>query len=152
MNKLYNFLKKVHLKLGTDYWLVVYKNGDNKYIKIKESFNDFIEIEKNKEVDFIVFSAMSTDALDFFYLWILKNKSKKEIDDLLKTKRFDKSYFKRYVIKNYEKQKSYTLKYYDLKTLASVKSIEKNIIEKVEGKNLSKKTIEYIKNRFEKYY
>ncbi len=103
-------------------------------------------------MDFIVFSAMSTDALEFFYLWILKNKSKKEIDDLLKTKRFDKSYFKRYVIKNYEKQKSYTLKYYEPKTLASVKSIEKNIIEKVEGKNLSKKTIEYIKNRFERYY
>lgn len=145
MNKLYNFLKRVHSKLATCCWLVVYKNGDNKYIKIKNGFDDLIEIEKNKEVDFIVFSAMSIDALIFFYLWILKNKSKIEIENLIKTKRFDKSYFTRFKISKYEKQKTFIFKNFEPKSTRDKNAIEKNIIEKVEGKELSKGSKEFIK-------
>jgi hypothetical protein len=117
MNKLFRFVKNIWEKLAKNSLLIIKfdisKNLlTNKIVKMdkKKYFEQLEEILKEKNI-IVVFSPMSSDSLYEFYYWILFKKDKKEIDRLLKEKTFDKSYFTKMKLKDYN---LYTLKRLDI--------------------------------------
>lgn len=127
MNKLFRFVKNIWEKLAKDSLLIVYKNPlKNKIVKMdkKKYFDQLEEILKEKNIS-VVFSPMSSDSLYEFYYWILFKKDKKEIDRLLKEKTFDKSYFTKMKLKDYN---LYTLKRLDI---TKIKNFDEKLKEKI---------------------
>lgn len=90
----------------------------------KKYFDKLEEILKEKNIT-VVFSPMSSDSLYEFYYWILFKKDKKEIDRLLKEKTFDKSYFTKMKLKDYN---LYTLKRLDI---TKIKNFDEKLNKKL---------------------
>lgn len=131
MNKLFRFVKNIWEKLAKDSLLIskfdISKNLlKNKIVKMdkKKYFDQLEEILKEKNI-IVVFSPMSSDSLYEFYYWILFKKDKKEIDRLLKEKTFDKSYFTKMKLKDYN---LYTLKRLDI---TKIKNFDEKLNKKL---------------------
>jgi hypothetical protein len=95
----------------------------------KNYFEKLEEILKDKNI-MVVFAPMSIDSLYEFYYWILFKKDKKEIDRLLREKTFDKSYFTKMKLNNYN---TFTLKRLDI---TKIKNFDDKLNEKLKKLNL----------------
>jgi hypothetical protein len=130
MNKLFRFIKNIWSKLAKDSLLVIPKKHiNNQKLKIvkmnrKNYFEKLEEILKDKNI-MVVFAPMSIDSLYEFYYWILFKKDKKEIDRLLREKTFDKSYFTKMKLNNYN---TFTLKRLDI---TKIKNFDDKLNEKL---------------------
>ena len=92
---LFKKLYKWWLKLSIGGLLVIYKNGKYKFVK---SNKKWIELSENKEVVAIIWSGQSYETLHYFSNYLVYKTSKKELDNILKSKKLTD-----YLIKNYKK-------------------------------------------------
>lgn len=136
MNKLFRFIKNIWSKLAKDSLLVIPKKPiNNQKLKIvkmnrKNYFEKLEEILKDKNI-MVISAPMSIDSLYEFYYWILFKKDKKEIDRLLREKTFDKSYFTKMKLTDYNTKKKYNI--YTLKRLdiTKIKNFDDKLNEKL---------------------
>jgi hypothetical protein len=101
--KLYNWWKK----LATESIIIIYKDLTNKIIKSNlktmkakstDIKNKWDEFGQDNDVVAIIWSAQSTDTIDFFIDYIIKKNSKSKLDELLKLKNISS-----YLLENYKK-------------------------------------------------
>ena len=101
--KLYNWWKK----LAGGGIIVIHKDLTNKIIKsnlrtpraqITDIKNKWKECEQDSNVVAIIWSAQSTDVIDFFIDYIIKKNSKSKLDELLKLKNIPS-----HLLENYKK-------------------------------------------------
>jgi hypothetical protein len=104
---LFKKLYKWWLKLSIGGLLVIYKNGKHKFVKSnkkthpaksKDLAKKWIELDENKEVVAIIWSGQSYETLHYFSNYLVYKTSKKELDNILKSKKLTD-----YLIKNYKK-------------------------------------------------
>ena len=104
---LFKKLYKWWLKLSIGGLLVIYKNGKHKFVKSnkkthpaksKDLTKKWIELGENKEVVSIIWSGQSYETLHYFSNYLVYKTSKKELDNILKSKKLTD-----YLIKNYKK-------------------------------------------------
>ena len=103
--------------------IVIYKNGIHSLVKSdmktktaknKEILEQWNQMDKNNNVEAIIWSAISGDIIEQFIMYLIKNTTKKEIDEMLKMKDlplFLLQNYKKYFMRNeYISKKDYTLK------------------------------------------
>jgi hypothetical protein len=110
--QLHNKIYKWWLKLSEGEFIIIYKNKKYKNIKSnkkthiaksKDITTKLIELGKNKDVEAIIWSAMSIDILDNFINYLIYKISKKELKKILnlkKTKEYFINNYKKYFTKN----------------------------------------------------
>ncbi len=115
IKKLDDKLYKWWLKLANGNLIAIYKDGKHRLItsnaKTRKAFSNDIfkkwkELDENKDVKCIIWSAQSVDTIQSFVEYLIKKLSIKKLEELIKMKNIPE-----YLLKNYKK---YFVKYKEI--------------------------------------